>query len=65
MVKRTRINVNPQKAELVLYSNKRKMVNIKIPTLCGSILSLTEEVKSKSGFMSLDLKLNWNKQKTK
>lgn len=39
------LSVNPQKTELVLFTKKRKVPNMKMPKLAGTQLRLTSEVK--------------------
>lgn len=53
------LTVNPQKTKLVLFTNKRKLLNMKRPRLNGIQLEFAKEVKF-LGFI-LDHKLSWNK----
>lgn len=53
------LSVNPSKTELVLFTNKRKLPNLRLPTLCGTTLSLSGEAKYLG--VILDKKLNWTK----
>lgn len=52
------LTVNPDKSKLVLFTNKRKIEKVKLPTLFGKTLQFSDKVKF-LGFI-LDKKLNWN-----
>ncbi|XP_049868121.1 uncharacterized protein LOC126368267 [Pectinophora gossypiella] len=56
---RHNLSVNPSKTELILFTNKRKLDNLKLPKLFGTHLKLSSEVKYLG--VILDNKLLWNK----
>lgn len=51
------LNVNPSKTELVLFTNKRVIPNFRLPTLDGVTLKLSDSAKFLGTI--LDSKLNW------
>lgn len=53
------LSVNPQKTELLLFTRKRKLGNMKMPKLAGTQLHLTSEVKYLG--VVLDPALNWRR----
>lgn len=53
------LSVNPTKTELVLFTNKRNLGMYQLPSLFGTQLSLSDEVKYLG--ITLDSKLNWAK----
>lgn len=53
------LNVNPTKTELVLFTNKYKIPDFKLPAFGGVTLKLSESAKYLG--IILDSKLNWNK----
>ncbi|XP_017490460.1 PREDICTED: uncharacterized protein LOC108378663 [Rhagoletis zephyria] len=54
---RSGLNVNPAKTELILFTNRHKLPQFKLPSLDGKALSLTPSAKYLG--VVLDNKLNW------
>lgn len=54
------LSVNPKKTEVVLFTHKRKLPEMQLPTLFGTKLSLSPQVKYLG--ITLDSKLNWGSQ---
>lgn len=57
--KENSLKVNPTKSELVLFTRKRKIESLKLPTLFDLSLNLKENVKYLG--ITLDKKLSWSK----
>lgn len=53
------LTVNPSKTELVMFTNKRNLGTYSLPTLFGTQLTLSDDVKYLG--ITLDSKLNWAK----
>ncbi|CAB3243886.1 unnamed protein product [Arctia plantaginis] len=53
------LTVNPSKTEMIMFTNKRSLGNLRLPKLFGTQLTLTKEVKYLG--VILDSKLLWNK----
>ena len=52
------LNINPDKSELVMFTNKRKLEDLQGPTLFRKQLRFTSQVKYLG--IILDAKLNWS-----